>query len=268
VSAVDQGSPVLEVHDIQVIYNRLALGVESVSLTLDRGQLVALLGSNGAGKTTTLRAISGFQPADRASVTRGEVLLNGRPVTGLTPDATARRGIALMPERDKVFTTLTVEENLMAVKRRGDQVGFKRTRAMIDELFPTLKDRAKHAAGYLSGGERQMLALARALLLQPRVLLVDELSFGLGPSLAKRLLETVAHICKSESLAVLLVEQNAPAALGLADYAYVMERGRIVLQGEASTLAADAMVREFYLGLSGDADRGYRSARRAQGARL
>ena len=260
--------PVLEVGGLHVVYNRLQVGVEGVSLAVSLGQLVALLGTNGAGKTTTLRAISGFLPVDRAEITHGSISLAGTSLKGLTPHAISKRGLALMPERDKVFTTLTVEENLLAVARRGDQHAIAETRALINELFPVLKERARQPAGYLSGGERQMLALARTLLLAPKVLLIDELSFGLAPAIAQRLLDMVADICKRQNMGVLLVEQNAAAALKVADYAYVMERGRIVLDGDTATLQADAMVREFYLGLSGDTHRGYAgpsSTRRARG---
>jgi branched-chain amino acid transport system ATP-binding protein len=254
--------PLLEVTGLQVVYNRVAVGVEGVSLRVDTGQLVALVGSNGAGKTTTLRAVSGFLPVDRAAIVNGSIIIDGHELRDMAPHAISRHGVVLMPERDKIFTSLTVEENLRAVARRGDQETVTRTMQLIDELFPVLRTRAKGAAGYLSGGERQMLALSRCLLLQPKALLIDELSFGLAPGLAQRLIETVAEVCRRQQIGVLLVEQNAAAALRVADYAYVMERGRVVMDGAGDELQADAMVREFYLGIRGDTQRGYTTAGR------
>jgi branched-chain amino acid transport system ATP-binding protein len=247
----------LEVSGLQVVYNRLQMGCEGVSLRVEPGQLVALLGTNGAGKTTTLRAISGFLPMDRAEVTHGSIMLDGESIAGLPPHAISRRGLAVMPERDKVFTSLTVEENLLAAAGRGDS----ETLALIDELFPVLSQRSRSLAGYLSGGERQMLALARCLLLSPRVLLIDELSFGLAPAFAQRLIGAVDELCRRRGIGILLVEQNAAAALRVADYAYVMERGRVVFDGAPASLRANDMVREFYLGLSGGTDRGYVGSR-------
>lgn len=264
VTTVPPGPPMLSVGGLHVVYNRVQTSIEGVSLAVSRGQLVALVGTNGAGKTTTLRAISGFLPVDRANITHGSITMEGHDLRGMAPHAISRHGIALMPERNKIFTSLSVEENLLAVARRGDQQTLARTRALVDELFPVLRQRAHGAAGYLSGGERQMLALARCLLLHPKVLLIDELSFGLAPALAQRLLEAVAEICKRQNIGVLLVEQNAAAALKVADYAYVMERGRIVTDGDAAALNADSMVREFYLGLSGNVHRGYADAQNAR----
>jgi branched-chain amino acid transport system ATP-binding protein len=256
--------PLLTVTGLQVVYNRVAVGVEGVSLGVDSGQLVAVVGSNGAGKTTTLRAISGFLPVDRATIVSGSITIGGHKLRDMAPHVISRHGVVLMPERDKIFTSLTVEENLRAVAKRGDQETVTRTMQLIDELFPVLKSRAKGAAGYLSGGERQMLALSRCLLLQPKVLLIDELSFGLAPGLAERLINTVAEICRRQQIGVLLVEQNAAAALRVADYAYVMERGRIVMDGAGHELQADNMVREFYLGLRGDTQRGYTDTKRGR----
>lgn len=247
----------LEVSGVHVLYNRLQVGCEGVSLSVAPGQLVALLGPNGAGKTTTLRAISGFLPVDRAEVTHGAITLDGVSVVGLTPSAASRRGLVIMPERDKVFTSLTVEENLDAVARRGDTRTIRETRELIFELFPSLKQRSRSLAGFLSGGERQMLALSRSLMLQPSILLIDELSFGLAPGLAQKLLATVAGMCKERNIGVLLVEQNASAALAVCDYAYVMERGRVVFDGEPASLRGNDRIREFYLGLTADRDGGY-----------
>jgi branched-chain amino acid transport system ATP-binding protein len=252
----------LEVSAIRVVYNRIQTAVEEVSLTVAPGQLVALLGSNGSGKTTTLRAISGFLPIDRADVVKGEIALGDLSIKGLPPSAIAQRGLVLVPERDKVFTTLTVEENLRVVAGQRNEVQMK----LIHDLFPILRERGRQPAGLLSGGERQMLAIARGLLLHPKVMLIDELSFGLAPGLAQRLLQMVARICKEQHVSVLMVEQNAAAALSVADYAYIMERGKVVLHGEPASLEANTAVREFFLGLGEGSDGGYRNLPRSKTA--
>ena len=249
----------LELENLEVVYHHVATAIQGVSLKVQPSSIVTLLGTNGAGKTTTLRAISGFLGADNAQIVGGRVLFNGRPVTGRRPHELVRRGLVLVPERDKVFETLTVQENLRALVpgwlawRAGD-----RPRVRLDqvfEYFPLLADRRRQLAGYLSGGERQMLALATALLCRPAVLLVDELSLGLAPAVIERLMILVARLRDELGLAVLLVEQNAGAALAVADYGYVMEHGRIVYDGPRDRLLAHADVREFYLGVGHRADR-------------
>jgi branched-chain amino acid transport system ATP-binding protein len=250
-----QTNQTLEVNDIHVVYNRILTAVEGVTLTVAPGQLVALLGPNGAGKTTTLRAISGFLSSDRAHVSKGAISLGGENITSLTPSSVARRGIALVPESYKVFLTLTVEDNLRVVAEPGSE-----TEKLVYDLFPVLKKRKAQLAGYLSGGERQMLAIARALLLRPSIMLIDEMSFGLAPALAQRLLADVARIAREQQVGVLVVEQNATAALAIADYAYIMERGRIVLGGPCAELDAHSAVRAFYLGLGNGADGSYLAA--------
>jgi branched-chain amino acid transport system ATP-binding protein len=255
----------LVVRRVEVTYNRIAIAVQGISLTLPAGGIVAVLGANGAGKTTTLRAISGFLPSDGAAVTDGTVHYGATELTGKDPHAIARRGIVLIPERNKVFTTLSVADNLRLVptpKHRGDPAT---TTALIDELFPVLRERAKQQAGYLSGGERQMLAIAQALMLEPTVLLADELSLGLAPALVWRILDAVREINRQRGTGVLVVEQNAAAALEIADYAYVLETGRLVLEGTPEELLQDADVQRFYLGTgAGESERSYADVTRSR----
>jgi branched-chain amino acid transport system ATP-binding protein len=245
-------SALLEVSGLEVVYNRAVVAVQGVSLRVLPGQLVALLGTNGAGKTTTLRAISGFLGSDNADITQGTVLWGERPVHGLPPHEIAGRGITLVPEREKIFETLTVEENLRAaVPARGPR-GRERWREGLEQVFhyfPVLRERRRQIAGYLSGGERQMLALGQALVCGPRLLLVDELSLGLAPLVAAHLLEVLGRLRGDLGLTVLLVEQNAAQALQIADYGYVMEHGRIVFEDTGPRLLGHADIQEFYLGV-------------------
>jgi len=252
-------TPVLELENLEVVYHHVATAVQGVSLRVPPRAIVALLGTNGAGKTTTLRAISGFLGADDAQIVDGRVVFLGATVTGRPPHELARRGLVLVPERDKVFETLTVQENLRALVpgRHGD-AGATRAPVTLDTVFnyfPLLAERRRQLAGYLSGGERQMLALATALLCRPRVLLVDELSLGLAPLVIESLMTLVVRLRDELGLAVLLVEQNAAAALAVANYGYVMEHGRIVYDGPADRLIAHEDVREFYLGVGHRAGR-------------
>jgi branched-chain amino acid transport system ATP-binding protein len=239
-----------------VVYHHVATAVQGVSLAVPARSIVALLGTNGAGKTTTLRAISGFLGADDARITSGQVRFSGRVVNGRPPHVLAREGLVLVPDRDKVFETLTVQENLRALVPGRTLAG--PTRLSLEQVldyFPVLAERRRQVAGYLSGGERQMLSLATALLCQPRVLLVDELSFGLAPLIVEQLMTLVGRLRAELGLAVLLVEQNAAAALAVADHGYVMEHGRIVFDGPARRLLDHEDVQEFYLGGRRDAER-------------
>jgi len=242
----------LELENVEVVYHHVATAVQAVSLAVPARSIVALLGTNGAGKTTTLRAISGFLGADDARVVGGRIAFLGEEVTGRPPHELARRGLVLVPERDKVFETLTVQENLRAlVPGRRAAV----TPEQVFDYFPVLAERRRQLAGYLSGGERQMLALGAALLCRPVVLLVDELSLGLAPLVVEGLMGMVRRLRDELGIAVLLVEQNAAAALGVADYGYVMEHGRVVYDGTAERLLAHEDIREFYLGLGHRAGR-------------
>jgi branched-chain amino acid transport system ATP-binding protein len=252
-------TPVLELENLEVVYHHVATAVQGVSLRVPPRTIVALLGTNGAGKTTTLRAISGFLGADDAQIVDGRVVFLGATVTGRPPHELARRGLVLVPERDKVFETLTVQENLRALVpgRHGDAGATRApvTLGQVFNYFPLLAERRRQLAGYLSGGERQMLALATALLCRPRVLLVDELSLGLAPLVIESLMTLVVRLRDELGLAVLLVEQNAAAALAVANYGYVMEHGRIVYDGPADRLIAHEDIREFYLGVGHRAGR-------------
>ncbi len=246
-------TPLLELENVEVVYHHVATAIQGVSLRVAERTIVALLGTNGAGKTTTLRAISGFLGADDAEVVEGRIAFLGETVTGKAPHELARRGLVLVPERDKVFETLTVQENLRALVpgRRDGAGGLER----VFHYFPVLAERRRQLAGYLSGGERQMLALGTALLCRPVVLLVDELSLGLAPIVVESLMEMVRRLRDELGLAVLLVEQNAGAALGIADHGYVMEHGRIVYDGIRERLLAHEDIREFYLGVGRSTDR-------------
>jgi len=242
----------LELENVEVVYHHVATAVQGVSLQVPERSIVALLGTNGAGKTTTLRAISGFLGGDDAHVVAGRIAFRGETITGRRPHEIARRGLVLVPERDKVFETLTVQENLTALVPGQRKLV---TQQQIFEYFPVLADRRRQIAGYLSGGERQMLALATALSCQPDMLLVDELSLGLAPMLVDALMRLVARLRDELGLTVLLVEQNAAAALGIADAGYVIEHGRIVYDGTVERLLAHEDIREFYLGVGHRADR-------------
>jgi branched-chain amino acid transport system ATP-binding protein len=248
----------IEVTNVEVTYNRVAVAIQGVSIKVPKGGIVAILGSNGAGKTTLLRSMTGFLPGDFAAITDGEVRYHGERLNGLPPHRIAQRGIALVPERDKVFATLTVEENLRCGYRPRGRTTTKETTELIADLFPSLIRLRKQVAGYLSGGERQMLAISQMLLLDPSVVLADELSLGIAPALVDQLMQALRRINVERGISVVLVEQNAPAALAIADYGYIMETGRIVMDGTPERLIEHEDVREFYLGLgTGDGERSY-----------
>jgi len=251
----------LSVEKLEVVYHHVSIAVQGVSLQVRRGQIVTLLGINGAGKTTTLRAVSGFIGTDNAKITEGQVRFEDQPITNKPPHQITRRGIVLVPERDKVFENLTVEENL-AVCLPPEGRGSRRSLDMTLDYFPVLGQVRSRLGGYLSGGERQMLALAMALLCRPRLLLVDELSLGLAPLIVTELMERLRVIQREQAVTVLLVEQNAAAALAISDYGYVMENGRIVFDGDPERLRGHEDVQEFYLGQSGgETRRSYRDVK-------
>ena len=258
----------LALEKVEVVYHRVVTAVQGISLRVPRGGLVALLGTNGAGKTTTLRAISGFLGIDDARVTEGRVLYEGRPIENQPPHRITELGVALVPERSKVFENLSVAENLTATAARA-RPGFDRERMteLVYEFLPALAGIRSRAGGLLSGGERQMLAIGSALMCGPALLLVDELSLGLAPRLVEELMARLVTIRKSLNMTILLVEQNALVALAAADYGYVMENGRIVLDGTPDRLRDHPDVREFYLGTGGGARRSYRDVKQYRRSR-
>ena len=241
----------LRLNNIQVVYSDVILVLKGLSLEVPDGQIVALLGANGAGKTTTLKAISGLLKTENGKVTDGSIEFMGRPIDGLDPEAICRLGIVQVMEGRKVLESLTVEENLkIGGYTRRDPEGVKTDMRMIYEYFPRLVERRHQLAGYLSGGEQQMLVIGRALMAKPRLLLLDEPSLGLAPLLVREIFEIIQKVNAERGTTFLLVEQNARIALGIAHYGYIMENGRIVLDGPAVKLRINDDVREFYLGLS------------------
>jgi branched-chain amino acid transport system ATP-binding protein len=249
---------VLKVEKLEVTYQRVITAVQGVSLEVPRGALVAILGTNGAGKTTTLRAISGFIGLDDAEITEGTIRHEGERIEREPPHRITAHGIVLVPERNKVFENLSVADNLEAARRRGSD--WRRLAERVYEFFPRLAELRRREAGLLSGGERQMLAIGSALMCQPGLLLVDELSQGLAPLLVEQLMERLQAIQRELGMTVLLVEQNARMALDVADYGYVMENGRVVFDGTPERLRSHADVAEFYLGGSA-ARRSYREVK-------
>jgi branched-chain amino acid transport system ATP-binding protein len=261
-------APLLAVDKLEVVYQRAITAVQGITLAVPRGQIIALLGTNGAGKTTTLRAISGFLGLDDARVTEGTIVYAGEAIENRLPHEITARGIALVPERDKVFPNLTVAENLTApVSRAIGGAERRRREAQALTFFPRLGDLRNRLGGLLSGGERQMLALASALVCGPRLLLVDELSLGLAPVVVEDLLRRLVDIRRELDLTILLVEQSAAFALDIADYGYVMENGRMVLDGSAERLRSHADIQEFYLGQAAGGRRSYRDVRQYRRSR-
>jgi branched-chain amino acid transport system ATP-binding protein len=240
---------VLAIENLDVVYEDVILVLKSVTLEVPRGEIVALLGANGAGKTTVLRAITGLLDIHRGSITRGSVTLDGRPIDHLDAPGTVAAGIGQVMEGRRIFTEFTVEENLRIGAHTADRhtIGAGLERAY--SLFPVLAERRSQIAGYLSGGEQQMLAMGRALMAQPDYLLLDEPSLGLAPLLVQQMKDLILEI-NDQGTAVLLVEQNAAMALSIASHGYVLETGKIVMDKSAEALRADDDIREFYLGLA------------------
>jgi branched-chain amino acid transport system ATP-binding protein len=248
----DTSGPLLSVNNIEVIYDHVILVLKGVSLQVPEGGIVALLGANGAGKSTTLKAISGLLRTERGEVTKGSVELVGEPIHRRDPAEVVRRGIVQVMEGRHVFEHLTVEENLLTgAYTQGGGGSTKRDLDLVYGYFPRLRDRRGSQAGYISGGEQQMVAIGRALMARPKLMLLDEPSMGLAPMLVAEIYEIVARLNREEKVAVLLAEQNASMALRAAQYAYVMESGRIVLDGDRKTISENEDIKEFYLGLSG-----------------
>lgn len=249
----------LSVRNLEVVYSNVIQVLRGVSLDVPERSIVALLGANGAGKTTLLRALTGLLDIQRGRVTKGGVLLDGERIDGWSPARIVRAGIRQVPEGRRIFAEFTVEENL----RVGGHTTRRSQNAALQEvygLFPVLAERRKRAAGYLSGGEQQQLAIGRALVSAPRFLLLDEPSLGLAPRLVQQVSDVVREINR-RGTTVLLVEQNATMALSIANHGYVLETGKLVMDKPAEQLLRDADVREFYLGLRGDGQRSYRDVK-------
>ena len=251
-SAADGPRPLLAVSNIEVIYDHVILVLRGVSLRVPEGGIVALLGANGAGKSTTLKAISGLLRTERGEVTKGGIEFQGEPIHRRDPAEVVRRGIVQVMEGRHVFEHLTVEENLLtgAYSRRNGGAT-KADLEVVYRYFPRLKERRSSKAGYVSGGEQQMVAIGRALMARPKLMLLDEPSMGLAPMLVKEIFDIVLRLNREEGVAVLLAEQNATMALEIAQHGYVMENGRIVLEGDAKTISENEDIKEFYLGLTG-----------------
>jgi branched-chain amino acid transport system ATP-binding protein len=245
-------SALLAVNSVEVIYDHVILVLKGVSLRVPEGGIVALLGANGAGKSTSLKAISGLLRTERGLVTKGSIEFESEPIHRRDPAEVVRRGIVQVMEGRHVFEHLTVEENLLTgAYTRPNGASTRRDLDMVYGYFPRLSERGKVNAGYISGGEQQMLAIGRALMAHPKLMLLDEPSMGLAPMLVLEIFEIVRRLNREERVSILLAEQNAAAALSVADYAYVMENGRIVLDGDRQTISENEDIKEFYLGLSG-----------------
>jgi branched-chain amino acid transport system ATP-binding protein len=243
---------VLEVANLEVVYNEVILVLRGLSIDVPDGKIVAVLGANGAGKTTTARAIGGLLKVHHGKATKGSVTWQGTDITGAEPSAIVKSGITQVMEGRRTFAELTVDENLLCggftitdKARREENYG------RVMDLFPILAERRKQVAGYLSGGEQQMLAIGRALMTTPKLLILDEPSLGLAPKLVEQIRDIIVDI-NAQGTSVLLIEQNAMMALSVADYGYVLETGKVVMDGEAKMLLADEDVKEFYLGLHAD----------------
>ncbi|WP_243367991.1 ABC transporter ATP-binding protein [Microvirga solisilvae] len=243
---------VLTVNNIEVVYDHVILVLKGVSLTVPRGGIVALLGANGAGKTTTLKAVSNLLHAERGEVTKGSIEFNGERVDKLSPNELVRRGCIQVLEGRHCFGHLTIEENLLtgAFTRKDGNAAIKRDLEAIYEYFPRLKQRRTSMAGYTSGGEQQMCAIGRAMMSKPSMILLDEPSMGLAPQIVEEIFEIVRILNTSEGVSFLLAEQNTNMALKYATYGYILETGRVVMDGPAQALRENEDVKEFYLGVS------------------
>jgi branched-chain amino acid transport system ATP-binding protein len=250
--SVPDASAYLSINNIEVIYDHVILVLKGVSLEVPEGSIVALLGANGAGKTTTLKAISNLLRAERGEVTKGTIEFRGRRIDRLTPNELVRLGVCQVMEGRHCFAHLTVEENLLtgAFTRKDSRAGVAEALEKVYHYFPRLKERRGSQAGYTSGGEQQMTAIGRALMASPTMILLDEPSMGLAPQIVEEIFEIVRDLNEKERVSFLLAEQNTMVALRFANYGYILENGRVVMDGAASGLATNEDVKEFYLGLS------------------
>jgi branched-chain amino acid transport system ATP-binding protein len=252
--------PLLVVNNIEVVYVHVILVLKGVSLEVPERGIVALLGANGAGKTTTLKAISNLLRAERGEVTKGSIELAGRSIAALSPSDLVRLGVVQVMEGRHCFEHLTVEENLLtgAYTRADGKAAIEQDLDMVYGYFPALKERRRAQAGYTSGGEQQMIAIGRALMARPKVILLDEPSMGLAPQLVEEIFEIVARLNSEAGVTFLLAEQNTNVALRYAHYGYILENGRVVLDGDAAALRGNEDVKEFYLGLSSSGRKSFR----------
>ncbi len=253
----------LEVNNIEVIYNHVILVLKGVSLSVPKGGITALLGGNGAGKTTTLKAISNLLHSERGEVTKGSIEYRGAAIDALNPAALVKSGVIQVMEGRHCFEHLTIEENLLtgAYTRRANRAEIARDLEMVYNYFPRLKERRKSQAGYTSGGEQQMCAIGRALMSRPEMVLLDEPSMGLAPQLVEEIFNIVKELNEREGVTFLLAEQNTNVALRFAHYGYILESGRVVMDGAAKELRENPDVKEFYLGMADDGRKSFRDVR-------
>jgi branched-chain amino acid transport system ATP-binding protein len=259
----DALKPVLSVSNIEVIYDHVILVLKGVSLHVPEGGIVALLGANGAGKSTTLKSISNLIRAERGDITKGSIEFLGERIDGISPNQLVRRGLIQVMEGRHCFGHLTVEENLLtgAFTRADGRAAITRDMELVYDYFPRLRDRRSSLAGYISGGEQQMCAIGRALMSRPKMMLLDEPSMGLAPQLVEEIFEIVKRLNEQENVSILLAEQNTNVALRFADYGYILENGRVVLDGEAASLRDNEDVKEFYLGVAGEHRKSFRNVK-------
>ena len=261
--AAPSETPLLEVNNIEVLYNHVILALKGVSLSVPKGGITALLGGNGAGKSTTLKAISNLIHSERGEVTKGSIIYDGQNVVGLSPSDLVKNGVVQVMEGRHCFEHLTVEENLLtgAYTRRDGRAAIAAELALVYEYFPRLKERRRSQAGYTSGGEQQMTAIGRALMSRPKMILLDEPSMGLAPQLVEQIFEIVARLNREQGVTFLLAEQNTNVALRYAHTGFILENGRIVMEGNAQALRENPDVKEFYLGMSDKGRKSFREVR-------
>ncbi len=255
--------PVLKINNIEVIYDHVILVLKGVSLDVPQGGIVALLGANGAGKTTTLKAVSNLLRAERGDVTKGSIEFEGERIEKLSANELVKRGCIQVMEGRHCFEHLTVEENLLtgAFTRKDGSVAIAGDLEMVYNYFPRLRERRSSLAGYTSGGEQQMCAIGRALMSRPKMMLLDEPSMGLAPQLVEEIFEIVKKLNENEGVSILLAEQNTNIALRYANYGYILENGRVVMDGDAAELRENEDVKEFYLGIAGDDRRSFKNVK-------
>jgi branched-chain amino acid transport system ATP-binding protein len=262
-AAASAADTILAIHNIEVVYDHVILVLKGVSLAVPRGGVVALLGANGAGKTTTLKAISNLIRAERGDVTKGSITFKGERVDRLSPNELVRRGCIQVLEGRFCFEHLTIEENLLtgAFTRRDGRAAIRRDLELVYASFPRLRERRQAVAGYTSGGEQQMCAIGRAMMSRPSMILLDEPSMGLAPQVVEEIFEIVRGLNEREGVSFLLAEQNTNLALRYASYGYILETGRVVMDGDAASLRENEDVKEFYLGMAEGSRRSFRDVK-------